>query len=203
MVKYRLMVQPTKNNHAQTPPHGSAKRLRKTIDRASLFVSVASTFVAVIAAAAAVWSVYEAHKTRVNDERPFVLVTPAPDPGAPPPIRLLLTETGKSPARRLRVSCETLMDTAEAKATWSPASGASPTNTFAYLLPTIWIKFACPSETNYTPPSEGTVVELGAVQYQDDRDNQYTTPFCFTFTVPYTVVDAHQCSENRNLPDLR
>lgn len=50
----------------------SARKIKERIDRATLVVGVASTFVAVVAAAAALWTGYEAHKTRIDDERPFV-----------------------------------------------------------------------------------------------------------------------------------
>lgn len=84
-----------------------------TIDRISLRVTIASTVVAVIAAIAGVWTGYEAHQTRIEDERPFIAVDFTPDPTTAQ-MDLIdqlhffdthLVSTGRTPARKVQFTC--------------------------------------------------------------------------------------------------
>ena len=49
-------------------------RYREHSDRITFRVTLLSIFIAFLAAAAAIWTGYEAHKTRINDQRPFIAV---------------------------------------------------------------------------------------------------------------------------------
>jgi hypothetical protein len=194
------------NGKASRKSHST---IRKEIERATLWVTIASTFVAVAAAGAAFWSSWEAHESRINDERPF----PTPEPvqlkpgeqstATPPFIKINVQNNGKSSAKKILITCKSEIETAESHVTWNAQESKSPTDTFPYLAAAVWLRVACPSPPHYTIPASGTAVELGTVQYHDVSDRNFVTPFCFTFAVPYTNnPDVHQCSETRNLPEL-
>ena len=50
--------------------------IKKSVEKATLMVTIASTVVAVATAGAAFWSGYEARNTRLDNERPFLSIDP-------------------------------------------------------------------------------------------------------------------------------
>ena len=185
------------------PKHRFSRALLKeSIDKATFRVTLASTVVAVLAAAAAFWSGYEAHEARMDDERPFINVDfkfPGKDI-VPTVLDNHLLAEGKSPARNIRVMCLPAIDTAS-PLMWS-TNGLS-TDTFPFLLPTHWVKTQCSVAPGYNPPVDATIVDMGVVQYEDARRKQYLTPFCFTWVLaPDQPLDVHQCGTTRGLPEV-
>jgi hypothetical protein len=161
--------------------------------------------VAVFATGAAFWSSWEAHKTRVNAEHPLLTALPFQDQSvAYPFFRIKINNFGKAFAKTIRLSCKSGIDALDSKVTWDPKEAESPTNAFHYLGPDVFVIVNCPPASHELSDGNGTAVELGAIQYEDTSRNHYTTPFCFSFTVPYkNNPDVHQCSETRNLPELQ
>jgi hypothetical protein len=82
-------------------------------DKSTLRVTLGGTAVAVIAALAALWSGYEAHKTRIEDERPFRAIDfkliegppRAPLPFETPPFDISIVAFGKTPAENVSLRC--------------------------------------------------------------------------------------------------
>jgi len=184
--------------------HKPPPAVREDFGRSTLFVTIASVIVAVVATGAAFWSSWEAHKTRVNDERPLLVASPPDDPPPPAPfIKIRIKNFGKSSAKNIRVSCKSAIDAPDSPAIWDPKEADSPTDTFPYLQPEIWVLVDCPSSSAQATLNKATAVELGTIKYEDLEGAPYTTPFCLTFTVPYAKVDIHQCSTTRNLPELK
>jgi hypothetical protein len=182
--------------------HTSVKR---NIERATLHVTIASAIVAIAAAGAAFWSGYEARQTRLDLERPFVSVDPLnkdgdkPLPGPVLPTRLVAFD--KSAAHDIVVKCKTAVDTSQQ---WTADEIKSPTRTFPYMLPTHFNIIQCPADATFKPAPNTAIVQVGTVEYQDNRGGNYLTPFCFRYTyTPSTVIDVAQCSDTRGLPDLK
>jgi hypothetical protein len=177
--------------------------MKKSIEDATLRVTIASTFIAVIATAAAIWSGYEAHQTRIDDERPFI--TPATAEQLPPsPFRRIqINNNGKSAAKNVHAICVSGVETPGSQVQWHPELPGAPGNNFPFLLPTTWVKFNCPLTAQNDLPNSGMAVELGVVEYEDVTGNRYQTPFCYTFTFPYIDADVHECNEKRNLPEVK
>ena len=137
-------------------------------------------------------------------ERPFLRAEPTRDQLTPSPfIKIQISNSGQSSAKNLRISCKSAIETSASNVIWEPTDAKSPTDTFPYLHPNMCVKVNCPFAPDYSSANNATAVELGTIQYQDTINNQYLTPFCFTFTVPYTTADIHECSQMRNLPDLK
>jgi hypothetical protein len=179
------------------PPHLSRAAIKERIDRAMLSVTRTSVIVAVLAAGAAFWSVWEAHETRADDERPFINPEPSVAIANSSFIRIQLKNNGKSAAKNLKVTCiNTIEDGKEQQ--WGTYRS---TATFPYLLPTIYVRVNC-RELPQKPTDHAKAVEMGVVEYDDLSNHHYTTPFCFVFDVPYTEIDVHQCEESRGLPPL-
>lgn len=177
------------------------------MDNATLKVTVASTIVAVAAAGAAFWSGYEARRSRLDSERPFLNIEPQnhdnannPLPGPLTPDRIYAID--RSAARSVRVRCAATTEPAH----WNLGPTSSPTYTFPYILPTQWVLINC-GDPSFNPPPNSTVVEFGTVEYQDDRNNDYLTPFCFDYKYirvdPDHALDIHQCEDTKGLPDLK
>lgn len=184
-------------------PRRSHASIKQSIDKSTLRVTIASTFVAVVSAAAAFWSGYEAHKTRVDDSRPLLTTAPAERLAGSPFVRIQITEIGKSTAKNVRASCKAAIESNSVATKWDSKASDSPTETFPYLQPSVWVKFNCPSNDSATLPQNGLAVEMGVIQYEDLDANQYSTPFCFSFQTPYNAIDIHECGERRNLPELK
>lgn len=177
------------------------------MDKATLKVTIASTIVAVAAAGAAFWSSYEARMTRLDSERPFLGVDPQNRDGAKNPIPWPGTPdrigaSDRSAALNVRVRCTAAIKPAR----WDPGLPSTQTFTFPFILPTHWVSVNC-ADPSFNPPQSATVVELGTVEYQDDRKNNYLTPFCFYYQfIPVDrdhALDIHQCEDNEGLPNLK
>jgi hypothetical protein len=193
------------NGAHQQRSHTSVK---KKIDRATLKVTIASTIVAIAAAGAAFWSGYEARQTRLDLERPFVSVDPRNEddsnppkalPGPILPTRLLAFD--KSAAHNIVVKCKTAIDTLQQ---WTADEIRSPTHTFPYMLPTHFNFIQCPADAAFKPTPNTAIVQLGTVEYEDNRGEHFLTPFCFRYAyTPGVVIDVAQCGDTRGLPDLK
>src|ERR1700691_621194 len=124
-------------------PRKSHSKIKKEIERATLWVTIASTFVALAAAGAAFWSGWEAHESRINDERPFL--TPEPvqlkpreqSTATPPFIKIDVRYNGKSVAKKILITCKSEIDTAESHVTWNVEETKSPTDACPYLPATV------------------------------------------------------------------
>ena len=189
-------------------------RVKEKLDRAIFHVTLASSFVAVVAALAALWSGYEAHKTRVDDERPFLAVDVAP-PGSKeavvpgtflsPTLRTHVVAFGKSPSRKIIVTCAQIRVSDLKSATWKwEPSKAYSTAAFPFLLPGRSAEIACamlPSSGNGSVPAQ---FEFAVVQYEDEAQRAYQTPFCFGIVeLAGTPPIVQPCVGSHGLPDLR
>jgi len=189
-------------------PHPSRAKIKESVDKATLRVTIASTLVAVLAAAAALWSGYEAHKARVDDERPFLAVDVKPKPPeefipAAPTLHTEIVAYGKSPARKLQINCVTFLHNSSEDVPWH-----TPNNfvklTFPFLLPARSIAIGCPLRKDDRKDLYPNFIEMGIVQYEDDQQTHYTTPFCFNFIVTNNGPEQiRECLDSRGLPDLR
>jgi hypothetical protein len=180
--------------------------MKKRIERASFWVTVASTVVAVAAAGAAIYSAYEARETRIEDERPSVMADHLPDQkvGASSPfLRIQVQNKGKSTAKNIRVSCRNVFEIPASPAQWNPETAPS-TETYRYFQPTKWVRLSCANPDGGNPPANAKAVELGIITYQDLDDREYVTPFCVTFEIPSNnaPLDVYECKGDRNLPKL-
>src|ERR1700742_3650594 len=109
------------------PKVKSSKKLheviKESIERRTLVVAIASFVVAVAATGAAFWSSWEAHKTRVNEERPILKTIYIPDNLAPAQfVRIQITNIGKSAAKDIRVRCASTIDDPNLKLQWDNRS---------------------------------------------------------------------------------
>jgi hypothetical protein len=199
------------------PPASALKTIREAQERArqrrmnmiTLYVTVASTLIALAAAGAAFWSGYEAHKARIEDERPFISIDIIqPDDKQPQAHEVpFFLETrshdiGKTPARYLRATCFTGMDSATAPVRWPTPNPQF--QTFPYVLPDHYVDISCPAPDGYAPTKNLHSIEIGFVEYQDAHANPYRTPFCFHFGLASNNnIDVQECSQSRGLPELR
>jgi hypothetical protein len=166
--------------------------LTTIIDRISLRVTIASTVVAVIAAIAAIWTGYEAHQARIEDERPFIAADFTPDPTTAQMELMVqlhffethLIATGRTPARKVQFSCGMMpVSTGELIFKW-PLQGLDPRQftTLPYLLPNHSQRVPCEQVPNSAYPKtyDGVtaLVRLGQITYQDQHSHHYCTPFC-------------------------
>ena len=189
-------------DHSQKAPRG----IRKHIHRAT-FLTLTGTAIAIVAALTGIYTGYDAHQARLDDERPFLNVgfeTPAKgEPPIPGILDIRTKAEGKSPAKDVSVLCVIALDTVPPR-DWS-TSGLSA-DTFPFLLPGQWVKPKCSLGAGYdpkNPPINATIVAMGSVQYEDTR-KQYSTPFCFTWTFdPNKNLDVHACGTSRGLPDVK
>jgi hypothetical protein len=176
------------------------------LERQNLLVTIASTVVAVAAAVAAFWSSYEAHKARIDDERPTLIANIVSRLTPTYPFKRIEVENiGKSPAMKIQVYCKTMFESDNGESTWRPEDMQGTKDTFAYLYPGIFVDVNCPQAASYTPGAAGAVVQLGIIQYQGSRGDSYQSPFCYTFQlsgpqIDPTHLDVHQCGDSRNLP---
>jgi len=163
-----------------------------TIDRISLRVTIASTVVAVIAAIAGVWTGYEAHQTRIEDERPFIAVDFTPDPTTAQ-MDLIdqlhffdthLVSTGRTPARKVQFTCGMIPTSSGGQTPKWPLQGLDPRQftTLPYLLPGHSQQVSCQQVPNFAHPipyeSVTGLTRLGEINYQDLHGNHFCTPFC-------------------------
>jgi len=192
-------------------------------DRIALIVTLTSTMVAIVAAFAAVWSGYEAHVTRIEDERPFIAVdiTDSVESSQPSitdffPAHARIVGFGKTPAENLVATCAIVPRSRETKISWSPKN-QYPKLTFPFVLPSRSLPLPCtiagdPKTTGATgAPGQFQYIEFGVVEYQDDAGRAYQTPFCQVITLngggaPYKSdppADIDKCPPDVGLPKLR
>jgi len=180
------------------------KTAKQRIDRSALHITIASTVVAVIAAAAALWSGYEAHKTRTNDERPFIAVdtTYAGQPPYYENYQSKIVAFGKSPARKISVTCDFVLDDESESEEWNPTKDYSSAQ-YPYLLPGRSITLFC--GTLHGTPNDGNLMtEFGVVSYYDDNNTYYQTPFCSHMTpLVKSPIAIEPCSKSHGLPELK
>lgn len=185
-------------------PDKAHQSVKQRIDSATLRVTVASTFVAVLAAIAALWSGYEAHETRIADERPFLAVDTTYVGTSPyyDNFQSKIVAFGKSPARRISVICDFVADDEAEHALWKPPKNDwSPT--YPYLLPGRSIDIYC--GVIHGNPNDGDLMtELGVVSYYDENNTHYQTPFCFLLTpMKNAPILIQTCTKSRGLPELK
>src|ERR1039458_7467469 len=186
---------------------------REHYDRVMLRITITSTLVAVIAALGALWTGYEAHQTRVHDERPFVAVDATPDipaamnfsskeqmnPGDIMPLQTQVNAFGKSPSEHIHVVCATIADKPGIE--WKPTKDYGEWN-FEYLLPSRSGEIACPyvgSSTTRTKEAEITYIQFGVAEYQDVSGSTFRTPFCQEILPGTPTIHIEQCSESFGL----
>jgi hypothetical protein len=194
-----------------------AQAVQKTHnDRVMLRITFASTAVAVMAAIGALWSGYEAHQTRIEDERPFVAVDASPyipramnfaneqmNPGDIMPLQTLVTAFGKSPSKHIHVVCATVADNPGIE--WKPTKDYGEWN-FVYLLPSRSGEIACPyvGPPIIQPKHEGiTYIQFGVAEYQDVSGSTFRTPFCQEILPGTPMIHIEQCSDSFALPELK
>jgi hypothetical protein len=189
------------------------RRYKQHLDKITFRITVASTVIALLAAGAAFWSGWEAHKARVDDERPFVNVTPLNVDGDDQPLRTIIDArvaalASRSPARNVLLTCITAVDTPQAPVLWHPEK-LPVTRTYSDILPDVWARGACPPEPGFIPTDDAHIIQLGTVQYEDEEHTHYLTPFCFTYkpvpqnSDPRRKADVALCDKDRGLPDLK
>jgi hypothetical protein len=195
-----------------------AQAIQKTHnDKAMFRITLASTAVAVMAAIGALWSGYEAHQTRIHDERPFVAVDATIDipaamtfsskaqmnPGDIMPLQTQVTAFGKSPSVRIHIVCATVVDNPEIE--WKPTKDYGEWH-FVYLLPNRSGEIACPyvgPPTTLTKYTDISYIQFGVAQYQDTSGSTFLTPFCQEILPGTPMTHIEQCSESYGLPELK
>jgi hypothetical protein len=181
--------------------HRSGTSPKSLLEKRTLQVTIASTIVALVAAGAAIWSSIEAREARIEDGRPLLTANPpTPQPNATPFMPIAISNAGRLPAKNVQVSYKCAIETNSVKNLWQPEELNAPDANYPYIYPGGWIVLRCPGPTQSAQTSSGTVVELGAVQYQDVSDRSYLSPFCFQFSLPGPGVDVAECPPGRNLP---
>jgi hypothetical protein len=191
-------------------------RQRARENRTNLTITLVSTFVAIMAAGAAFWSGYEAHKTRLDDERPFVAVDTSPDTdNVKMPLRdrnhflpMRVSSFGKTPARNVRLVCVLTEDNDATPILWPPKNlPKDPALTVPYILPTRGVNTNCPVIFNSVPDqttNTAGMIRLGYVEYDDERGTHYVTPFCtLIYSQPQTPTAGSPCPDNHGLPPLK
>jgi hypothetical protein len=199
------------SERATSDRHRSDLQYKQHADRLMLRVTLASTIVAVIAAAAAIWSGYEAHKARVYDERPFlavdIVLTPDQLPRVAPEVlfKTSIAAFGKSPARNIRYSCADVPLDQPNDAHWPPEEiKRNPPNHILYILPARSFEIECKDLLGNYSGVAPQFIEFGFVEYQDDHDTAYRTPFCYEVSL---TTPGHSflspCGAQMGLPDLQ
>jgi hypothetical protein len=181
-------------------------------DKLMFRVTLASTVVAVIAAIAALWSGYEAHQTRVSDERPFLAVDFKQDDSGTssnpdslfPAFQMSLVAFGKTPAKQVQVRCEMQIDN-EKKMVWDNGYGYKKFS-FPYILPSRSVLIFCPLK-DWPDSQKGDIrnyVILGVAKYEDETKREYLTPFCEEiFTLYRKIQRMGPCERDVKLPELK
>jgi hypothetical protein len=122
------------------------KAEKKRNERIMLMTTIAGVAISIAAAGAALWTGYEAHETRRNDERPFVAVDASTEipqamqfasnqqfsPGELLPLQTVVTAFGKSPSERIHITCAIVADNPGVE--WKQTKTFAKWD-FAFLLP--------------------------------------------------------------------
>ena len=168
------------------------KAEKKRNDRLMVIATLVGVVIALAAASAGLWSGYEAHQARIEDERPYVRVEfsgikgegftiDSPNGGGEstwdtPAPHVTLDAFGKSPAVNVVV-----------QGTCKP--GSTPENFFPGANPTVFgIMFPQEKREAFCPqiiPELGkepiSLTYWGIVYYRDIQERRYQTPYCFTY----------------------
>lgn len=191
-------------------------RQKEHNDKLTFRVTLASTIIAVIAALAALWAGYEAHQTRVEDERPFIAVDATPDipqalkfhsnenmiAGQMIPLQTLVTAFGKSPSEQIHVTCATVADNPGTQ--WKPAKDYAEWH-FVYLIPSRSGEIGCPyvgPASTRPPHADITFIQFGVAEYENESGSKFRTPFCHMILAGFPVFHVEPCEENYGLPKL-
>jgi len=193
------------------------KAEKKRNERIMLMTTIAGVAISIAAAGAALWTGYEAHETRMNDERPFVAVDASTEipqamqfasnqqfsPGELLPLQTVVTAFGKSPSERIHITCAIVADNPGVE--WKQTKTFAKWD-FAFLLPSRSGEIGCPY---VGPPStqpknaDITYIQFGVADYQDGSGTNFRTPFC-QWIIPGTpTFHVRPCSESYGLPKLQ
>jgi hypothetical protein len=194
------------SERATSERHLHDLQYKRHADSLMFRVTFASTIIALLAAAAAFWSGYEAHKARVDDERPFLAFDLVPwgpnDKIISPILDAHVTAFGKSPARDIYLACATIHENDLMNVAWKPDNNYTYMN-ISYILPSRFAQISCASQPVQKGKNEFDVI-FGIVAYHDDAKHYYQTPFCFDIAVsPFTGPVTRPCTTDHGLPDLR
>jgi hypothetical protein len=183
----------------------------KMLIRVTLFGALITALVTLIAGGAGFWAAWEAHETRINDERPFVAVDavqmmPAAltfealklKNGDPLPVTTTLVDAGKSAAIHIEVQCIVRQDFINLQWTGSPRAVTH----IAFLLPSRTAEIACPFWGEQNSPFRDSFVQIGVVYYEDSDGKHYTTPFCQQLTPNQQILHVGACNVDYHLPKL-
>lgn len=145
-----------------------------------LNVTIASVLITAIAAAAAVWTGYEAHTARLNDERPFLAVEP--NIGAyvySEPLRL--QAYGRTPSINIRLKCSYAPIDAETLDWLSKEKADGPDlKRYDYLFPGEKEDIGCAEPKDETLKRVSIV--FGNVFYQSQSGKNFQSPFCYVIS---------------------
>lgn len=160
-----------------------AYKKRSSNERRDQIVSIASVFIALAAAAAAIWSGYEAHVARIADDRPFLSadVDDLSD-------YMVLHSLGKTPAVNIEAVC--LIDENEQKVDWQRVEHPQVVHRHLSLFPGQTDGFPC----ERLPFHSVNEVRYGMVKYKDPEGRSYQTPFCYVNLMSREDKVFHACS---------
>jgi hypothetical protein len=166
------------------------KAAKRRNERITVVATVSGVVISLCAAGAAIWSSYEAHRTRIEDERPFVAAELAPQDAPPDQIEkvAIIKSFGRTPA--LKVSTVCLLSPTEDNVHWKELDSTESSDTFQfervdgfpYMLPNEQEVIQCPeSLAPRRPVIDRTLFTIyGRVKYQSMTGQKYETPFCLT-----------------------
>ena len=166
------------------------KSIKKRNERITLVATVLGVVISLCAAGAAFWSSYEAHETRIEDERPFIGAELAPPDASAEQINktAIIKSFGKTPALKVRTVC--LLSPTEENVHWKYLDPLKDNQTFQfdkldsfpYMLPNHQELVQCPeSLAPQTSVIDQTLFTIyGRVTYQSMSGQEYETPFCLT-----------------------
>jgi hypothetical protein len=179
------------------------KAEKKRNERLLVIVGIASAIIALAAAGAAWWTGYEAHLTRVEDERPYLRVRfsgvenmqvhtiKSESHNLDEPV-IEISAFGKTPATGVIVNAQCLSTTRlhlldPDRSRTFPIERVPGT-----IFPTESMKIPCFDD--YTAPHLGSeeLVFHGIVTYTDLGGRRYETPFCYIRSL--NTIDFEDCT---------
>jgi hypothetical protein len=108
------------------------KSIKERNERITLVATVLGVAISLCAAGAALWASYEAHATRIEDERPFIGAELAPPDAPADEINkaAIIRSFGKTPA--LKVSTVCLLSPTEGNVHWKDLDSIEDNKTFQF-----------------------------------------------------------------------
>ena len=169
-------------SQAKTEQHRQDERDRRVKEHNDKIL-IRVTLFGVIVGLAGWWGAWEAHKTRINEERPFIGVEV---PAVAERTASVLKVSGKTPALRVHVLCETVQR--EEQINWDNLGrdDQNSSHQYPYFLPTDSQEFSCfvPQNLDYQPAlGENTKYVYGVIKYDQDNGDRHQTPFCVKKTI--------------------